>query len=190
MKKIFLILAICLNLFSKDTFLFSCANAYVDVMNDNPNRAELENNAKAILIFPSVNKFGFIVGGMYGKGVFIDKENGDYVLTRASLSDASIGFQAGFENSKFVVFVMDRALVNSMKNSKVSLGANAGVLVGSAGLSAGTFDATSKELYVYTTKNGFFAGLSLGGVVLNADYNLKFSPSDFGYSTLLEVIRK
>lgn len=173
----------------KNNFLFSCANAYVNVMHKNPNRKQLESDAKAIVIFPNANKFGLIVGGMYGKGVIIYKDGGSKTLGGIEISDASIGLQAGFESNMLVFYIMNQDLIGSMRKAKVKLGAGAGIVIGTANADVGTFDATNKDLYAYTTKNGFFAGLSLGGVVLNIT-KTRFSSSDFGYSTLMKVLNE
>ena len=53
--------------------MLSSTHAYYSVMDEYIGVETLLAKSKAILIFPTVKKIGFIVGGMYGKGVALVK---------------------------------------------------------------------------------------------------------------------
>ena len=77
MRKILILLFLFLNLsFAKDNILLSSASAFKIVMGQNPQTSVLVSKARAILIFPSVKKVGFVIGGMYGEGVALGKSGG------------------------------------------------------------------------------------------------------------------
>lgn len=82
---------------------------------------EFLKSAKGVLVFPSVLKAGFGVGGEYGEGALrINGKTVDYYSTAA----ASIGFQLGAQSKRvLLVFMQDDAL----KKFRASTGWEAGV---------------------------------------------------------------
>ena len=64
--------------------------------------------AKAVLVFPSIVKAGFIVGGQYGEGVLF--ENGKFVAHYNSVA-ASYGLQAGVQKFGYALFLALREMV-------------------------------------------------------------------------------
>jgi len=77
--------------------------------------------AKGVLVFPSVIKAGFGIGGEYGEGALRIKGNTvDYYSTAA----ASIGFQIGAQ-SKTVLLVFLQA--DALKSFRAAMGWKAGV---------------------------------------------------------------
>ena len=71
-----------------------------------PGAKALADKSKAILIFPSIVKGGFIVGGQFGDGAL--RKRGRTVGYYRSLA-ASYGFQAGAQSFGYVLFFMDEA---------------------------------------------------------------------------------
>ena len=131
MKKILIILSLfflALNSHAKDEDLLNASNAYELTMREaNVDKKSLVDSSKAILIFPSVKKVGFIVGGMYGNGVALIKNGSNFNAYEASISNGSIGFQIGYEDNYMVLFVMNDEILNSMINANIKLGADATV---------------------------------------------------------------
>ena len=82
---------------------------------------EFLKSAKGVLVFPSVIKAGFGIGGEYGEGALrIGGKTVDYYSTAA----ASIGFQLGAQSKRVIlVFMQDGAL----KKFRDSAGWEAGV---------------------------------------------------------------
>ena len=71
--------------------------------------------AAGVLIFPSVIKAGFGIGGEYGEGVL--RVNGESVAYYSSAS-ASIGFQLGAQSKSIIIVFLDEASLASFRSSK------------------------------------------------------------------------
>ena len=71
MKKIIIfIFLLTSSIFAKEELLLDSANTFSIVM-QGKSVSNIVQNAKAILIFPSAKKVGFIIGGMFGEGVAV-----------------------------------------------------------------------------------------------------------------------
>jgi lipid-binding SYLF domain-containing protein len=82
---------------------------------------EFLKDAKGVLVFPSVIKAGFGIGGEYGEGALrIKGKTVDYYSTAA----ASIGFQIGAQSKKVILVFMQE---NALKQFRESSGWEAGV---------------------------------------------------------------
>ncbi len=77
--------------------------ALANLYKTHPVAQTLAKSAKAILIFPSIVKGGFIIGGSYGEGALI--KNGATVGYYNSVS-GSWGLQAGAQTYGYAVFLM------------------------------------------------------------------------------------
>ena len=97
------------------TELNAQANASLKVFYSKVGSAEeLSKKSAGILIFPSVYKAGFVVGGEYGEGVLrIKGETVDYYST----ASASIGFQLGAQKKTVVLLFMTQAAMKDFRNS-------------------------------------------------------------------------
>lgn len=174
---------------SNDEIMLKSANAYTLVMQDVDIKDEIAKKAKAILIFPSVKKVGFFIGGMYGKGVAVYKNGFGVSVQGAEISNASLGFQFGYEDNYLVIFLMNDTVVNKVLNSQISLGADATAIAGNVGANVGTINALSDDYYVFTNKSGLFVGASLGGVVIGSDSKTAYNQDSYGYGNLINAIR-
>ena len=71
-------------------------------------------NAKGVLVFPSVIKAGFGIGGEYGEGaLLIDGKTVDYYST----ASASIGFQLGAQTKSVFLVFLDREAMTRFRDS-------------------------------------------------------------------------
>jgi lipid-binding SYLF domain-containing protein len=80
----------------------------------NTDAKALANKAVAVLVFPSIVKGGFIIGGQFGDGAL--RRGGKTVGYYRSVA-ASYGFQAGIQAFGYVMFFMDEASVQYLNNS-------------------------------------------------------------------------
>lgn len=191
MKRILLIFFLVSGvLFAQDEILLDSANAFSLTMRDNQSTPILVKQARAIIIFPTVKKVGFFVGGMYGKGVAVYNDGVNKSVRGAEISNASLGFQFGYEDNYLVLFIMDDKIIENMQKSKLTLGADATVAVGSASANVGTFNALTQDIYAYTNKMGIFVGASLGGVVLSTKNSVVYDANTYGYHNLINTIYK
>ena len=76
------------------------ANAALAVFKTKPGAEKFLSQVKGYLIFPSVMKGGFIVGGEYGEGVL--KVNGQ-TKGYYSIASGSLGFQAGVQSASYLI---------------------------------------------------------------------------------------
>jgi SH3 domain-containing YSC84-like protein 1 len=144
-------------------------------MPDTINRDVL-NKAECIVIYPSVKKAAFIVGGSYGRGVIICRKGQDFsgpwsAPAMFALEGGSFGFQIGAQATDFVLLVMNEAGAKSVMSSKVKLGGDASVAAGPVGrtASAETDIVMKAEILSYSRAQGLFAGVSLEGSTMRSD---------------------
>lgn len=88
---------------------------------------KIAEDAKAVLVFPSVFKAGIGIGGEYGEGALLVKgKTADYYSTSA----ASIGFQLGAQTKSIVIlFMRDAALKSFRESSGWKAGVDASIAV-------------------------------------------------------------
>ena len=92
-----------------------------------PGGEDFLNKANGVLVFPTVIKAGFVIGGEYGEGALrVGGKTVDYYSTAA----ASIGFQLGAQSKTIVlVFLAEKALVNFRKSDGWKAGVDGSVAV-------------------------------------------------------------
>ncbi|HWO31201.1 MAG TPA: lipid-binding SYLF domain-containing protein [Candidatus Acidoferrum sp.] len=137
---------------------------------------DLLDKADCVVVFPSVLKAAFIVGGSYGRGAMSCRKGEDFggpwgAPTMMALEGGSFGFQIGGEATDFVLLVMNERGARGILASKVKLGADASVAAGPVGRDASADrDATLRaEILSYSRARGLFAGVSLEGSTIRPD---------------------
>ncbi len=189
MKKFIIALSLLLSAaFAEDELIIDSASAYSSVMRTNSQYKYLAQQARAIVIFPSVKKLGFIIGGMYGEGIVIYNNDGARTVGGAEISSASIGLQIGYEDNYLVIFVMSDSVIEKMRKSQITLSGDATAVAGNYSADSGAIDVLNQDMYVFTNKGGLFAGVSLGGSVLETKNDRAFNPNTEGYALLMRVI--
>ena len=137
---------------------------------------DLLDKADCVVVFPSVLKAAFIVGGSYGRGAMSCRKGEDFrgpwgPPTMMALEGGSFGFQIGGEATDFVLLVMNERGASGILASKVKLGGEASVAAGPVGRDASAdTDATLRaEILSYSRARGLFAGVSLEGSTIRPD---------------------
>ena len=124
---------------------------------------ELGTKASGILVFPSITKGGFIVGGEYGEGALRvgGKTQGYY-----SSASGSIGLQIGISSRSLVImFMTDEALKKFSAADGWEAGVDADVTVVQIG-ATGSIDTTTAQSPVIAFnfgESGLMAGVSVEG---------------------------
>jgi lipid-binding SYLF domain-containing protein len=146
----------------------------LDIPDDIPK--DLLDKAECVIVYPSVLKAAFIVGGSYGRGAMTCRTGEHYTgpwsaPTMMALEGGSVGFQIGGQATDFVLLVMNGRGAHSILKSKVKLGADASVAAGPKGrTAAASTDATLRaEVLSYSRSRGLFAGISLEGSTVRPD---------------------
>jgi len=136
----------------------------------------LLDKADCVVVFPSVLKAAFIVGGSYGRGAMTCRKGDDFkgpwgAPTMMALEGGSFGFQIGGQATDFVLLVMNESGARGILASKVKLGGDASVAAGPVGRDASAdTDATLRsEILSYSRARGLFAGVSLEGSTIRPD---------------------
>ena len=120
-------------------------------------------SAKGVLVFPSVLKAGFGIGGEYGEGALrIGGKTVDYYSTAA----ASFGFQIGAQSKRIViVFMQDNALKKFRESQGWEAGVDGSVALITLGV-GGSIDTTNIKDpiigFVFSNK-GLMYNLTLEG---------------------------
>jgi len=146
----------------------------MDIPDDIPQ--DLIDKAECIIVYPSVLKAAFVVGGSYGRGAMTCRTGEHYTgpwsaPAMMALEGGSVGFQIGGQATDFVLLVMNPRGAHSILHSKVKLGADASVAAGPKGrtASADTDVTLRAEVLSYSRSRGLFAGVSLEGSTVRPD---------------------
>lgn len=194
MKKILLILVFGVFCFANQELLLNSANSYIMTqrLNKEAPFESLMREARAVIIFPSVKKIGFLVGGMGGTGIMVIDPLGAKNIKQVGISGGSLGLQIGYEDSSLVVFILQDSILNDINNSKIVLNADASFSFGDLGGGYKTIQdfKFSKSIYAYATNGGFFAGASFGGVIINISDGTKFKNNGYAYEQLILALSK
>jgi len=137
---------------------------------------DLIDKAECVIVFPSVLKAAFIVGGSYGRGAMVCRSGEHFTgpwgaPSMMALEGGSLGFQLGGQATDFVLLVMNPRGAKAILNSKVKLGGDMSAAAGPKGRDASAdTDATLRaEILSYSRARGLFAGISLEGSTLRPD---------------------
>jgi len=123
----------------------------------------LSKVAKGILVFPTVKKAGFMVGGQRGEGALrVGGKTAGYYKTTA----ASFGLQAGGQKFSYAMFFMTDGALEYLKSSKGwEVGVGPSIVVVDEGAARSLTTSTAKEsIYVFFFgQKGLMAGLGIQG---------------------------
>jgi lipid-binding SYLF domain-containing protein len=137
---------------------------------------DLLDKAACVVVFPSVLKAAFIVGGSYGRGAMSCRKGEDFkgswgAPTMMALEGGSFGLQIGGDATDFVLLVMNGRGASGILASKVKLGADASVAAGPVGrtVSAETDATLRADILSYSRSRGAFVGVALEGSTIRPD---------------------
>ena len=138
----------------------------------NPAAQAVGKKAKAVLVFPSIVKGGFLVGAQHGDGALI--VNGKTVGYYNTVA-ASYGFQAGLQKFGYAMFFMnDAALGYLNKSGGWEVGSAPSLVVVDTGMAKSLSTTTlQKGIYVFFfSQKGLMGGLGLQGTKIT-----RYTPS-------------
>lgn len=128
-----------------------------------PSARELSQKAWGILVFPTVMKGGFVVGGEYGEGALLVKNRTTGYYNTVS---ASVGFQLGAQaRSQVIMFMTDKALKNFRNRDGWEAGVDGSVAIAEfgAGGSISTETAKAPIIGFILDNKGLMYNLTLEG---------------------------
>ena len=182
--------------------LDNCGTVLKEILNipdDIPR--DLLDKAECVIVYPSVLKAAFIVGGSYGRGAMTCRTGEHYTgpwsaPTMMALEGGSFGLQLGGQATDFVLLVMNPRGAHAIINNKVKLGADASAAAGPKGrdANASTDVSLRAEVLSYSRARGLFAGISLEGSTVRPDgegnellYGKKVDASDIVFKGAVAV---
>jgi lipid-binding SYLF domain-containing protein len=137
--------------------------------------ADFFQKSYAYAVFPTIGKAGLGIGGAGGTGRVY--ERGSYVGD-VSMSQISVGFQAGGQAYSQIVFLQDKRAFDEFTSGEFAFGAGVGAIAitASASASAGTTGATaaaSGGKRDATTTGNYYKGMAVftiakGGLMYEA----------------------
>ena len=128
-----------------------------------PGMKNFFESSVAYAVFPNVGKGGFGIGGAYGRGILF--EDGTMV-GYCDIAQGTIGFQAGGQAFREVIFFESEAALDRFKGGEFSLSAQASAVAVEAG--ASTTTDYSNGVAVFTlTRAGLMFEASVGGQTFN-----------------------
>ncbi len=134
---------------------------------------ELLEQAKGLIVIPSVIKGAFGFGGRWGEGLMVGRdETGTWgTPSYVEISGASAGFQIGVSATDLILVLTSKDAIDSLLKGKVKLGADAAVAAGPVGRTGSVSSDVkmSGPIYSYSRSKGVFAGVSLDGSVISID---------------------
>jgi len=128
-----------------------------------PTAKSLGEKAKGIVMFPSVLKAGFILGGQGGDGVLIKNGKKTAYYNTAAVS---VGLQAGAQEFGYALFFMSESVMKTFEESKgfeIGVGPTVVFVDEGAGKDMNTLTAKADVLGFIFGQQGLMAGIGLQG---------------------------
>lgn len=95
-----------------------------------PSMTQLLNQSAGYAVFPNVGKGGLIVGGAHGKGLVFQQGK---IIGEASMTQATIGAQAGGQTFSELVVFQDSNALREFKSGNFKMRAEAGAVAATEG---------------------------------------------------------
>jgi lipid-binding SYLF domain-containing protein len=138
--------------------------ALQQLFDSTPKAKDLQYQAKAVVVFPSIVKAGLIVGAQGGKGVMFGPDGKILGYYRARA--VSYGMQAGAQTfSEAMFFMTDSAMTALTSGAGLSVGMGPSIVVVDAGMARSMTTTTLKsDVYAFIFgQQGLMAGLGVQG---------------------------
>ena len=148
---------------TKEELEESSRKALLTLIKENPAAEALNEKAAAVLVFPSIAKAGFIVGGQYGEGVLWrdGKAIGFY-----NTAGASVGLQAGAQEYGYALFFMKESALKALDTAQgFEVGVGPSIVVVDEGMAMSRTTTTMQDdIYAFIFgQRGLMAGLGIQG---------------------------
>lgn len=123
----------------------------------------LFNSAHAYVIFPNIGKGGLGLGGATGNGVVFRRGS---VIGKAKMTQLTIGFQAGGQAYREIIFFENESVLNDFKDNKIEFSAQASAVLVEEGASANVKYKNGVMIFTQP-KGGLMYEASIGGQKFN-----------------------
>jgi lipid-binding SYLF domain-containing protein len=141
--------------------------AYATLLAGSPAATRIAKESKAVLVFPSIKKAGFMIGGQYGEGSL---RSAGQTLGYYKTSAASFGLQAGGQKFGYAMFFMNDKALEYLKKSdgwEVGMGPSF-VVVDKGKATSMTTTTLQDDVYVFFfDQKGLMGGLGIQGTKIS-----------------------
>jgi len=141
-----------------------------DLYAKNPGTKALADKAKAILVFPTITKAGFVIGGQYGTGAM---RQGGATVGYYNIVGGTFGYQIGAQTFSQAYFFNTQEALDTFKKAKgFEAGASATAVAADFGANGEVSSATLQKPVVVVTwgQAGLMAGATIDGLKIT-EYN-------------------
>ena len=148
---------------SKSDLESSSKKALNQLVAQNPGAKALNAKAVAVLVFPTVTKAGFMVGGQFGEGVLWRKGK---AVGYYNTAGASYGLQAGAQQYGYAMFFMNQKALDSLNSTQgFEVGVGPSVVVMDSGMAKNVTSGTlTEDIYAFVfSQKGLMAGVGIQG---------------------------
>jgi lipid-binding SYLF domain-containing protein len=133
--------------------------ARTEFINTDPLMKNLFDNAYGYVIFPNIGKGGLGVGAATGNGVVYEKGE---IAGMANMKQLTVGFQAGGQAYREVIFFETAEELNRFKENKIEFSGQASAVAATQGASANV--KYKNGVLIFTkAKGGLMYEASVGG---------------------------
>jgi len=127
--------------------------------------------ARAVLVVPNFYKGGFVVGGAYGNGVLLVRNDAGEFSPPAfyRLAGGSLGLQIGGQRARMMFMIMTEKGLNAIMNDQFKIGASGGVSFATFGgnIEAGTTTNMDTDIIAFARADGLYGGGVIEGAAIN-----------------------
>ena len=133
------------------------------------------SRSRAVLICPRIFKAGFFLAGSGGSCVLLARAgNGTWSYPAFFvIGSASFGLQIGLQDSALVLTVLTNRGLEALLNSHFKLGGDASLAIATVGggVQGALTTGLTADIVAFQASRGAFAGISVEGSILSADFN-------------------
>jgi len=133
----------------------------------------LLDKANGIIIVPGLKRAGFVVGGQYGKGVFVARLPSGHWSPPSTIriEGGSFGLQIGAGETDLIMLAMNEDAVKQLMKTGVKIGGDVMAAAGPLGreVGAATTPIPASGLLAYSRARGVFAGATVNGSTMRSD---------------------
>jgi len=149
--------------FAEDDLQSESQQAIASFQRADSNLKTFVDNSAGYAVFPDVGKGGLIVGGAHGKGLLY--EHGA-VSGKTSMTQASIGAQAGGQSFAEIIFFQSPSAVGDFKAGKFEISADVSAVIAAEGASKSAKYKDGVVVFALP-KKGLMVQASIGGQKFN-----------------------
>jgi lipid-binding SYLF domain-containing protein len=132
----------------------------------------LLKEAEGIVIFPSIIKIGWGIGGQYGKGIIFRKDSRVgiwYGPAFVKIKSISIGPQIGIQSIALVLVISNERGMEGFMEDNFTLGGTASIAAGPLGRSLSADTDYKFKASIYSISKGAYIGVSFQGSAIEED---------------------